>query len=136
MFQNASLLKRFAACVYELMLLIAIWLVCTWLFLMLFGTLDSAIKRLCLQVFLWFVAGVYFVGCWATGGQTLAAQTWKIKLVNAQNNTLGLNKAIQRYVLASISILVFGLGFLWALVDKDQLFLYDRVLKTRLIKKP
>jgi hypothetical protein len=37
-------------------------------------------------------------------------------------------------VLASISLLVFGLGYLWALVDKEHLFLHDRMLKTHFIK--
>jgi len=132
--QFASIFKRFAACVYELLLLIAIWLVCAGLFVMLFGNADNVLKRLCLQLILWLVAGTYFVLCWRKSGQTLAAQTWKIKLVNAQNETLGTKQAILRYALASASLLALGLGFLWALVDKDQLFLHDRLLKTRLIQ--
>ncbi len=120
--QAASLFKRFAACVYELLFLIAIWLVCAWGFVLLFGNADSVLKRLSLQVFLWLVAGVYFVWCWHQSGQTLAAQTWKIKLVNERENTLCIKQALQRYVLASASLLVIGLGFLWEIVDKDQLF--------------
>jgi uncharacterized RDD family membrane protein YckC len=132
---SASLLKRFAACVYELLLLIAIWFACAAVFVMLFGSADSAIKRLGLQFILWLAAGAYFVWCWHKSGQTLAAQTWKIKLVNAQNETLSIKQALIRYALASASLLVLGLGFLWAFVDKDQLFLHDRLLKSRLIQR-
>jgi uncharacterized RDD family membrane protein YckC len=134
MIQNASLIKRFAACVYELLSLIAIWLLCTLVFVMLFGNVDTAIKRLCLQFVLWAVAGAYFVVCWVTTGQTLAVIAWKIRLVNAENSLISVQQALLRYVLATISLITFGLGFIWAAVDKDQLFLHDRLIKTRFIK--
>ncbi len=130
---NASLTKRYAACAYELLMLVAIWLLCVGLFVMVFGQADSSIKRLFLQIFLWLVTGVYFVCCWRKSGQTLAAQTWKIKLVNAQNETLNTTQAVKRYALASSSLLACGLGYFWAVVDKEQLFLHDRLLGTRLI---
>ena len=130
---NASLTKRYAACVYELLLLVAIWLLCVGLFVIVLGQADSSIKHLFLQIFLWLVTGVYFICCWRKSGQTLAAQTWKIKLVNAQNETLNTRQSIKRYVLASSSLLAFGLGYFWAVIDKEQLFLHDRLLGTRLI---
>lgn len=132
--QNASLSRRLAACFYELLLLIAIWLVSAAIFVALFGNAESGGKRLGLQLVLWLVSGVYFVWCWHKSGQTLAAQTWKIKLVNAQNETLNLHISVIRYALASASLLAFGLGYFWGLVDKEQLFLHDRLLQTRLIQ--
>ena len=133
-FQSASLIKRFAACFYELILLSAIWFVSTWTFLRLFGAVESDMKRLGLQFFLWIIAGIYFVWCWQKSGQTLAAQTWNIKLVDREGNRLHFTQALQRYILASASTVALGLGFLWAIIDKDHLFLHDRLLKTRLIK--
>ena len=130
---NASLLKRFAACVYELLVLIAICLLCVGVFMLPFGQADDGLKRLGLQFFLWLVVGVYFVSCWRKSGQTLATQAWKIKLVNAQNETLTSTQAIQRYALASACLLAGGLGYFWAVFDKEQLFLHDRLLGTRLI---
>jgi uncharacterized RDD family membrane protein YckC len=132
--QSATLLKRFASCLYELLLLIAIWMLCTLVFVMLFGSAETLIKRSFLQFFLWLIAGVYFVWSWHKTGQTLAAQTWKIRLVDAQNKPLGLKQSMQRYALATASILACGLGLLWAFIDKDHLFLHDRLLKTRLIQ--
>jgi uncharacterized RDD family membrane protein YckC len=132
MLKNAGLMRRFAASIYELLSLIAIWLLCTFVFVMFFGGADTALERFALQVVLWVVTGVYLMACWVKTGQTLAAQAWKIKLVNADGQLLSINQAFMRYVLASISLLVLGLGFLWALVDKDRLFLHDRLSKTRL----
>ncbi|MEO1946761.1 MAG: RDD family protein [Methylophilaceae bacterium] len=134
MHYDVSLLKCLAACLYELLSLVAIWLLCTAIFLGLFGQEDTALKHLCLQLFLWVMTGTYFIICWMRTGQTLAAQAWKIRLVDSDGATLCTSQAAIRYVLASISLLVFGLGYLWALVDKEHLFLHDRMLKTHFIK--
>ena len=134
MMQNAGLMKRFAASVYELLSLFAIWLLCTFVFVMASGGADNALERLSLQIILWVVTGAYFVFCWVKTGQTLAAQAWKIKLVNAKDSSLTIQQALFRYVLATISLVTFGLGFLWAIVDKEHLFLHDRFAKTRFIK--
>jgi uncharacterized RDD family membrane protein YckC len=135
-FPNASLTRRLAACFYESILLIAIWFVSAAGFVLLFGNAEHGVMRIFLQLFLYLVSGIYFVWCWFKSGQTLAEQTWKIKLVDSQSETLSVRHAFFRYVLASCSVLVFGIGFLWAFFDKDQLFLHDRLLKTRLIHLP
>jgi uncharacterized RDD family membrane protein YckC len=127
-------LRLFASCVYELLLLLALWMLCTWVFVRLFGDSTHDEKRYFLQLVLWLVTGVYFVWCWTKTGQTLAAKAWKVKLVNQENTNLNTKQALIRYALASISILACGLGFIWVLVDKESLFLHDRLLKTRFIR--
>ena len=134
MYQNASRFKLLAACVYELLLLLALWMLCTWAFISLFGEATTGNRRYMLQFLLWVITGAYFVFCWHKSGQTLATKTWKIKLVNLQNNSLSLSQAIVRYGLASALILACGLGVFWMLVDKERLFLQDRLLKTRFIE--
>ena len=131
---NTTRLKLFAACIYELLLLIALWMLCTWIFLGLLGDATYGNKRYFLQLFLWLVTGAYFVWCWHKSGQTLATKTWKMKLVNKQNAILSIKQCSIRYTLASASILAFGLGYVWAIFDKDGLFLHDRLLKTRFIQ--
>lgn len=146
--QNASRLKLLAACIYELLLLLALWMLCTWVFVRLFGDATTGFKHTVLQLLLWLVAGAYFVWCWVKSGQTLATKTWKIKLVNQdlvneglvnqnlisqQNITLSPQQAVVRYALASLLMLACGLTLFWMLVDKDRLFLHDRLLKTRFI---
>ena len=131
---NASRIKLLAACVYELLLLIALWMLCTWLFVNLFGDATHGAKRYYLQLFLWLVTGTYFIGCWCRTGQTLPAKTWKIKLMNQENQQLTVKQAFIRYALASASLLACGLGYIWALIDKDRLFLHDRILKTRFVQ--
>ena len=126
--------KLLAACVYELLLLMALWFISAWIFVLLFGDATQSYKRLFLQIVLWLVTGIYFVWCWRKSGQTLATQTWRMQLVNQAGNVLSTQQAMLRYVLASLSACVFGLGFLWALVDKNRLYLHDRILNTRFIQ--
>ena len=129
-----GILKLLAACIYESLILIAIWMATAWLFIATFGDATHHYKRLFLQLVLWLIAGAYFVWCWIKSGQTLATQAWKIKLVNNAGTTLSYRQALVRYVFASVSTLVFCLGFFWAIVDKDRCFLHDRLLKSRFIK--
>lgn len=123
-------MRLLGVAVYETLILIAVWMVGTALFLAVNGADASLQSRWLLRGFLWLLSGVYFVWSWIKSGQTLAAQTWKVRLVDAQSLPLGLKQAILRYVLATLSLLAFGLGFFWVLVDKDRLFMHDRMLKT------
>lgn len=131
-----SFLKLGACLIYEALVTIALLLVSAAVFVLLFGNSTNGTKRYWMQLFLFITVGVYFVWCWQKSGQTLAMQTWHLKLVNQDAHLLSLNAAIVRYVLASISFLLFGLGFLWALLDRDRLFLHDRLLKNRIIYVP
>jgi uncharacterized RDD family membrane protein YckC len=103
--------------------------------------------------------GYYFTWFWTHGGQTLAMQTWKMRIVTADGHGLTKKQAITRYLfsligiftfvvinfifpinfisyyqLVLISILIFGSGFIWALFDRDHQYLHDRLAGTRIIK--
>lgn len=129
-------LLRLGACiVYELLTVIAILFVSAALFVFVAGDASAGIKRLLLQLFLWLVTGAYFVRCWLKSGQTLAMQAWKLKLTDHHAHTLSLEFAIYRYVLATLSLALGGLGFLWALADRRHQFLHDKLLKSQIMIK-
>jgi len=60
-------------------------------------------------------------------------QAWKIRLINATGDFLSLRQAMQRYVFATAGLLCVGIGFWWALFDRDCRFLHDRVIGSRLV---
>lgn len=128
-----SLFKLGACLIYDALVVIALCFACALVFLWLAGDATHGIKRYLFQLFLWLSVGVYFVWCWLKSGQTLAMQTWQLKLVSQDGRLLSVRLAIARYVLASMSLMLFGLGFLWAIFDRDRLFLHDRILKSRII---
>ncbi len=114
---------------YEAVLLIAVLALATLLFILVLGDATHGYKHYLLQFYLWLIAGAYFAWCWIKSGQTLAMQTWHIKLVNVEAKPVSLSQACQRYVLAS---LLFGPCFLWAYFDREGLFLHDRLTGCRL----
>lgn len=128
-----SLFKLGACLMYELLTIVAIIFVSTGLFLIIAGDASHGVKRLFLQLFLWLVVGAYFIRCWIKTGQTLAMQAWKLRLIDEQSQLLTMQQAIVRYLLASLSMAFFGMGFLWAIVDKKKQFLHDRLLKYKVV---
>lgn len=131
-----GLLKLGACLIYDALVVIAISFACALVFLWLAGDATHGVKRYLLQLFLLLSVGFYFVWCWLKSGQTLAMQTWQLKLVSQNGQLLSMHVAIARYLLACVSLALFGLGFLWAIIDRDRLFLHDRLLKTHIIYAP
>lgn len=84
-----------------------------------------------LHVFLLLM--LYFVWCWIKSGQTLPMKTWKLRIANPDGSALRPAQALLRYMAAWPSIVIFGLGLIWALFDKDRQFLHDRIAGTRIV---
>jgi len=89
--------------------------------------------RLLFQVYLVLILGIYFISCWSRGGRTLPMQTWKMRIVQDGSLSVGVGRAALRYALAWPSLLVFGVGFFWAFLDRDRQFLHDRLAGTRIV---
>ena len=121
---------------YDGLLLLALLFVVTFLFTLLFGSVVQRQERYVLQAVLWVVAGVYFVSYWTHGGQTLAMQTWRIKLTDHAGGKVTLGQALLRYIAATAGLLFFGAGLVWALFDREGLFLHDRLVGTRIGLQP
>lgn len=81
------------------------------------------------------VLGIYFVWYWRHGGQTLAMQTWKIQLSTPSGQAPSWQFLLLRYVLSWPSLLLYGVGLIWALFDRERQFLHDRLSGTRIIFK-
>lgn len=120
---SPGLFRRFFCLLYEVVLLAAVWMFAALIFLLVFGDATIPPIRYFFQVYLWLITGGYFVWSWSRGGQTLAMQTWRIRLRRQNSGAVSVATAIRRYLLAS---LFFGVTFLWALFDREGLYLHDR----------
>lgn len=121
---------------YESILVFAILFVAGVVYRALMGDPHSDFEQHLFFMYSWLIIGVYFVYCWVKSGQTLAMQTWRIQLLRLDGNPLSLGQAVRRYLIASFSLMFFGLGFLWAIFDREGLYLHDRFTGSRLFELP
>jgi uncharacterized RDD family membrane protein YckC len=131
-----ALARRLASALYDLLLVVALVFVATFPFLAFFGDSTQGWRRHVLQVWVVFVIGAYFVWFWTRGGQTLPMKTWRIKVVRWDGRPVGAARAVHRYVIALLGTAALGLGFVWAIFDRDRQFLHDRLAGTALIDAP
>lgn len=131
-----SLRRRLASMAYESLLLVGVLSIAFMLPQLILGMgFDILLPGWASLSHVFVVLGVYFVWYWRHGGQTLAMQTWKVKLTTSSGTRPSLARLTLRYVLAWPSIVYLGAGLLWALFDRDGQFLHDRLAGTRLVFK-
>ena len=131
----AGLRVRLASMAYEALLLIALLLPATAVFVAVFGDSRLPPWRTALQLYLLASAGIYLIWSWTGGRRTLAMRTWKIRLASRDGGTVGLRTAVVRYLIAVLGIAAFGAGVLWSVVDPERQFLHDRLAGTRLVRE-
>ena len=96
-----SLARRMACFVYEGMLLFGLALIPGALGAIFFtqtGQQHPLQSATALRAFALVLFGVYFVWLWSARGQTLAMQTWRIRLVTADARPPTQRRALGRYV--------------------------------------
>ncbi len=101
-----SLLRRMTCFVYETVLLFGVALVPAVVGTLFFAQTaqhhplqsESVLRGFALVVY-----GIYFVGFWSAPGQTLAMQTWRIRVVDAAGNGLSQWRALARYAACCIA---------------------------------
>jgi uncharacterized RDD family membrane protein YckC len=131
--RRASLARRALALCYEALLLLALLLAGTLPVAVMTGGADRIAARALLQLYLVALAALYFVWQWRYGGQTLAMKTWRMRIVTREGAPLDWGRAARRYLFALAGTLLLGLGFMWAFVDRERLFLHDRLAGTRIV---
>jgi uncharacterized RDD family membrane protein YckC len=114
-------------------------------------------------IYLYVILGIYFIWYWTKSGQTLAMQTWRVRMIGPSGNHITGRQAIWRYFLGSLWIMpcvllqwifelqkwqiiemLFAIAlFLWPLsIYLDRVSpqlrqsLPDRLARTRLVELP
>lgn len=135
--EPASLPRRLGAVIYDTLLLVALLMLASFLYVPVVGDmLPAPLGRALYQIFLLAISFFYFTGFWVHGGQTLGLRTWKLRLVARDGSSVSWSQTTQRFALALVSWLCLGLGFLWVLVDREKLTWHDRFSGTRLMRLP
>lgn len=132
--QVPSIRRRLISMLYECLLLLGVLALLFLVPNMLMGVIwQVALPPWALWLNVATALGLYFVWLWHRDGQTLAMQTWRLRIVTTEDGQPpAIRRALVRYLLAWPSVLT-GAGLLWALFDRDRQFLHDRLAGTRIV---
>ena len=153
---DVSRLKRFAAMMYEGVLLFAVVFTTAYIFDVLTESKHGLLNREARIFVLFLSIGAYFLVCWQRGGQTLPMRSWHIRLVGATCQKPTFKQLVIRYLLiwplpllgmAILLPLIAATGWKALLLlsvfapflifiptfGSNQQFLHDRLAGTRLI---
>ena len=135
--QTTGLLRRIAAMLYDLLLILALLFLATTPFIAVRGgeAVESG-ENFYYRVVVVLVIYVFFVGFWSRSGRTLGMQSWRLQLQDDHGQVPSVARASLRFVAALLSWLPLGLGFVWQLWDPQHLTWHDRISKTRLVYYP
>ena len=135
--EPAGLIRRLAAILYDMLVLIAVLLVAAVPFdLIARGAPTSEAGRYLFQFYLLVVSFLFFGWFWVHGGQTLGMRAWRLRVVNRAGGAVSWRQALLRFLAAMLSWIPFGAGYLWVVVDRGRCAWHDRLSGTRMIVIP
>jgi uncharacterized RDD family membrane protein YckC len=151
-YRPASLLRRLGAMLYDALLVLAIWLLTTYLAVLVFTErpeIPAGAETVSLEgmetvqspwfsAFLGFEAVAFFAFFWLRHGRTLGMQAWRLRIEQRDGSAraMTLAQAGRRMLVALPSLALFGVGYLWQWVDRERLAWPDRASDTRIVVQP
>jgi uncharacterized RDD family membrane protein YckC len=81
--------------------------------------------------FLWLF--IYFAYCWAASGKTFGMAMLGVRVVAADGADATARQAVVRTLALPLSFLLFGLGFIGILLQRDRRALHDLIAGTAVI---
>nr|WP_314574574.1 RDD family protein [uncultured Pseudomonas sp.] len=147
-FAPAGLGRRLAAIFYDALLCVALLMVTTFIYKLVWMAFvgEAKMRQLSetgsldgdplLSTILLFALFAFFAKFWTHAGQTLGMQVWGIRVQNADGTGISLWQALLRFVVAIASWLCVGLGFFWSLFDKHKRSWHDMYSETQLVRIP
>ena len=140
---SAGPLRRLAALVYDLLLLVAIsiayWMAVVGIHALFFGTDHSGpVGGVPAQLGWPATLMLFYCVFWRRGGQTLGMRAWRLQLVSDSREEAGKSvpswqQCLLRCLVAPLAIAAAGIGYWWCFIDSRGRSLHDRLSGTRVI---
>ena len=135
---SAGFGRRFAALIYDSLLIGALLLVYTAAAVLVRG---SALTRDSGGIW-WYgyragevaIIAIYYVLNWVRSGQTLGMRAWRLRAVDESGMPLGVARAAHRFVCGFLAWGPLALGVLWLYLDPEHLAIHDRLSHTRIVR--
>jgi uncharacterized RDD family membrane protein YckC len=126
-----SLLRRFVAIFYDTLLLFSILFFAA----ALAQPIINGKINIFFQLYLLLVSFLYFAMSWKRGGQTVGMKAWRIKLQSTNGKLVTWRQVTIRFFVSIISWIT-AVGFIWAIVDKENRTWHDILSNTQLVFLP
>lgn len=139
-FPRASLWRRLAALGYDALIVLALLMLFTLIINAIFAAITGSFPgeypaHIVLSL-IFIICFFYYSHSWRKGGQTIGMKAWRLLLVNDNAKPLQLSQCMLRTAAGFFSIMLAGLGFWWALIDKQQRTWHDIASYTHVVFKP
>jgi len=76
---------------------------------------------------------VYFIGFWTWRGQTLGKMAVGVKIVKTDGSSIGIGRAILRYIGYLVSSIILCIGYLMIAGDSRKQGLHDKIAGTYVV---
>lgn len=142
---RALIAWRLLALLYDLWPALALWMLAGTAFTISFTLAGHDVRQnigpfsplqITLWVVCWLLTGAYAVISWRKGGQTLGMRPWRLRVTDADGGLAGRRALCLRFAVGTLSLLLGGLGFWWAWIDRRRLTWHDRASGTRMVREP
>lgn len=130
----ATLGKRLLAMLYDLMLLLAIWMMTGFAAVALND--GEAAEGPMFNSALFVITFLFFGFFWTRNGQTLGMQAWRIRVQTLDGYRLSWSRSLLRFMLAILSWIPLGLGYLWILFSDEKLAWHDKFSESCVVQLP
>ena len=114
---GAGLLRRLAAMCYDALLVLAIWMIT--LLVMVVANGGEPVLGAPVQTLLFLEAFTFFGYFWTRAGQTAGMRAWRLRLESNDGRQISLQQVTLRFAVAMVSLGAFGVGYFWALIDRQ-----------------
>ncbi len=132
--------RRFAALLYDGIVILAPLIFFTWAAVWLAGgraLLRDSVGGVVADLYhggLFLIVAGYFVLNWVHSGQTVGMRAWRLHAVDPRGRRVTWRAAISRFFWSFVAWAPAGLGVLWLYLDSEGLALQDRMSNTRIVR--
>lgn len=130
----ASLVKRLLAMLYDLMLILAVWMVTGFAAVGLNN--GEAVEGPLFNASIFCITFLFFGFFWTRNGQTLGMQAWRLRVQTLDGYRLSWNRSLLRFMLSIVSWIPLGLGYLWILFSDERLAWHDKWSESCIVQLP
>lgn len=135
---SAGFGRRFAALIYDALLLTALLVIFTTASVLLLARSAIVPENAGLWAYVYRAALLaiivaYYVINWTRSGQTLGMRAWHLRAVDPQGKRMSMRAALLRYLYSVLAWAPAALGVLWLYLDPEHLAIHDRLSGTRVV---